>query len=223
MGKIILGYWNIRGLAEAARLMLEYGGLEYEDKRYQCDMDPPYDRSEWMNVKYTFGMAFPNLPYLIDGDTKISESWAIYRYIARKIGMKLESDKAQTEADMLEGVVNTLRRDFSGVCYNPGFADKRESMKASQLIKLKQFEDYLGDKKFLTGDEISHVDFAFYETLAHHQLLFPDIFAKFPKIQSYVTRFECLEKISAYLKSDRFKKFPINNPMAKWGGKYELD
>jgi len=30
--KIVLGYWNIRGLAERVRLLLEYVGLPYEQK-----------------------------------------------------------------------------------------------------------------------------------------------------------------------------------------------
>ena len=39
-------------------------------------------------------MDFPNLPYLIDGEVKLSESWAIAKYIARKYGKQLlgESD-----------------------------------------------------------------------------------------------------------------------------------
>ena len=35
-------------------------------------------------VKHTIGMDYPNLPYLIDGDVKMSESLAMLKYIARK-------------------------------------------------------------------------------------------------------------------------------------------
>lgn len=31
--------------------------------------------------------------------------------------------------------------------------------------------------------------------------------------------FQALEKIDAYMKSDRFIKTPVNNKMAKWGNK----
>ena len=54
-----------------------------------------WDRTEWTNVKATAefqeGFAFPNLPYLVDGDVKISQSTAMLKYIARKfdIGQKL--------------------------------------------------------------------------------------------------------------------------------------
>lgn len=33
-GKLVLGYWPIRGLAERIRLVLEYTGLQYEQVFY---------------------------------------------------------------------------------------------------------------------------------------------------------------------------------------------
>ena len=42
-------------------------------------------------AEFQDGFAFPNLPYLVDGDVKISQSTAMLKYIARKfdIGQKL--------------------------------------------------------------------------------------------------------------------------------------
>uniref|UniRef100_A0A8C8VVT6 glutathione transferase n=1 Tax=Peromyscus maniculatus bairdii TaxID=230844 RepID=A0A8C8VVT6_PERMB len=45
---------------------------------------PDYDQSQWLNDKFKLGLDFPNLPYLIDGSHKITQSNAIMRYIARK-------------------------------------------------------------------------------------------------------------------------------------------
>lgn len=99
----MLGYWDIRGLAEPARAMLAYGGVDFEDKRYKCGDVPPYDRSVWLDVKFTLGLDFPNLPYMMDGDIKITESWAIYRHIARKVGLMPKSTNDQAICEMLEG------------------------------------------------------------------------------------------------------------------------
>jgi len=33
-GKVVLGYWQIRGLAERCRMLLEYVGLPYEQVQY---------------------------------------------------------------------------------------------------------------------------------------------------------------------------------------------
>lgn len=41
------------------RLLLAYGGVEYEDKRYNFGEN--YDRSEWLNEKFTLGLDFPNV------------------------------------------------------------------------------------------------------------------------------------------------------------------
>ena len=40
-----------------------------------------------MDVKYTLDLSFPNLPYYMDGDFKVTQSNAILRYIARKHNM----------------------------------------------------------------------------------------------------------------------------------------
>lgn len=84
---MVLGYWDIRGLAHAIRMLLEYTDTSYEEKRYTCGEAPDYDRSQWLDAKFKLDLAFPNLPYLMDGKNKITQSNAILRYIARKHNM----------------------------------------------------------------------------------------------------------------------------------------
>ena len=54
------------------------------------------DKKEWFALKMgkiDSGFAFPNLPYMEDGETKISETIAIMVYISEKYGNeKLEND-----------------------------------------------------------------------------------------------------------------------------------
>lgn len=76
--EIILGYWNIRGLAQVPRLLLTYTKANWKDKLYN-------DRESWFNNdKKNMSLAFPNLPYLLDGDLRITESSAINRYIINR-------------------------------------------------------------------------------------------------------------------------------------------
>lgn len=76
--EIILGYWNIRGLAQVSRLLLTYTKANWKDKLYT-------DPNSWFGKdKKSMTFAFPNLPYLIDGDLKMTESIAIYRYIIHR-------------------------------------------------------------------------------------------------------------------------------------------
>ncbi len=75
---IKLGYWGIRGRGQILRLALAYTEAQWENVAYT-------DPAQWFGKdKNSLGLDFPNLPYLIDGDLKISESSAILRYIAAR-------------------------------------------------------------------------------------------------------------------------------------------
>uniref|UniRef100_A0A4X1T2E4 GST N-terminal domain-containing protein n=1 Tax=Sus scrofa TaxID=9823 RepID=A0A4X1T2E4_PIG len=58
---LILGYWDIRGLAHAIRLLLEYTDSSYEEKKYTMGDAPDYDRSQWLSEKFKLGLDFPNV------------------------------------------------------------------------------------------------------------------------------------------------------------------
>lgn len=82
--KPTLGYWNIRGLGAQIRYLLHYLGVEFEDRMYAAGPAPDFDRSEWLNEKYTLGLDFPNLPYLIDDGVRLTETAAIMKYLCSK-------------------------------------------------------------------------------------------------------------------------------------------
>jgi glutathione S-transferase len=49
--------------------------------------------SEYFDAKASgaLGLDFPNLPYLFDGDIKLTQSNAILRHVARRIGIEVTS------------------------------------------------------------------------------------------------------------------------------------
>ena len=69
--------------------MLHYLNVEYNEKLYVLGDAPDFNPQEWATVKFTLGMEFPNLPYYVDGDYKLSETVAIMKYIAAKHDDKL--------------------------------------------------------------------------------------------------------------------------------------
>ncbi|RWS18393.1 glutathione transferase mu class-like protein, partial [Leptotrombidium deliense] len=81
MSKIILGYWNVRGLCDSIRFLLHYAEVEFEDKWYTFGPAPDYASQEWKNDKFNLGLDFPNLPYLLEVDVKLTNSLAILRYL----------------------------------------------------------------------------------------------------------------------------------------------
>ncbi|XP_029995061.1 glutathione S-transferase Mu 1-like [Sphaeramia orbicularis] len=215
-----LAYWDIRGLAQPIRLLLEYTGTNYEDKFYRCGEAPNYDKSCWFDEKPKLGMDFPNLPYLEDGDRKISQSNAIMRYIARKHNLCGETEDEKVRVDIMENQAMDFRNGFVRMCYTD-FDNIKPGYLKMLPDTLKQFSNFLGDRKWFAGDKITFVDFIMYELLDQHRMFHPTCLDEFKNLKDLMDRFEALEKIAAYMKSNRFMKTPVNNKMAKWGNKKE--
>ena len=80
-----LGYWKIRGLGEMVRLVLEVLEQPYENVYYEQGEGPEFSREEWMSVKFTLGLDFPNLPYLQHGDFQMTETIPIMKYLCELV------------------------------------------------------------------------------------------------------------------------------------------
>ena len=69
MGTPILGYWNLRGRISSVRALLYYSRVKFEDKRYTMENANDWFGRDKLNG---LGLDFPNLPYYIDGDVKLT-------------------------------------------------------------------------------------------------------------------------------------------------------
>uniref|UniRef100_A0A2R9AXP9 Glutathione S-transferase n=1 Tax=Pan paniscus TaxID=9597 RepID=A0A2R9AXP9_PANPA len=231
-----LGYWDIRGLAHAIRLLLEYTDSSYEEKKYSMGDAPDYDRSQWLNEKFKLGLDFPNgmlgslvaqlsfagfpsiqLPYLIDGAHKITQSNAILCYIARKHNLCGETEEEKIRVDILENQTMDNHMQLGSFC------PRVEKLKPKYLEelpeKLKLYSEFLGKRPWFAGNKITFVDFLVYDVLDLHRIFEPKCLDAFPNLKDFISRFEGLEKISAYMKSSRFLPRPVFTKMAVWGNK----
>ncbi|XP_018652834.1 glutathione S-transferase 26 kDa [Schistosoma mansoni] len=185
-----LGYWKIKGLVQPTRLLLEYLGEAYEERLYDRN-----DGDVWRNEKFKLGLDFPNLPYYIDGDVKLTQSMAILRYIADKHNMLGGCPKERAEISMLEGAILDIRYGVSRIAYNKEF----ETLKVDFLNQLpgmlKMFEDRLSHNTYLNGDKVTHPDFMLYDALDVN-----------------------LPPIKNYLNSNRYIKWPLQGWSATFGG-----
>nr|AHC02708.1 glutathione S-transferase [Fasciola hepatica]AHC02709.1 glutathione S-transferase [Fasciola hepatica] len=208
-----LGYWKIRGLQQPVRLLLEYLGEEYEEHLYGRD-----DREKWFGDKFNMGLDLPNLPYYIDDKCKLTQSVAIMRYIADKHGMLGSTPEERARISMIEGAAMDLRMGFVRVCYNPKFEEVKGDYLKELPTTLKMWSDFLGDRHYLTGSTVSHVDFMVYEALDCIRYLAPQCLEDFPKLKEFKSRIEDLPKIKAYMESEKFIKWPLNSWIASFGG-----
>jgi len=217
-GKAVLGYWRIRGLAEAIRYVLEYTKTPYVEKLYDVGPAPEYDRSVWLADKSSpkLLLDFPNLPFYLEGDLRITQSGAIIRHLARKNNLCGDNETEHARVDMLEGEIIDWARAIMGICYQDAFEEKLKNVIATVLPDFAaKFEKFLGNNKFLLGNKVTYVDFQFY-TLLDQANIMTKFLGNHAKLSAYHANIRNLPGIKEYLSSSRFFARPINNLMAKF-------
>ncbi|NWS78736.1 GSTM2 transferase, partial [Crotophaga sulcirostris] len=159
----------------------------------------------------------PQLPYLIDGPTKVTQSNAILRYLARKHKMCGDTEEEILRVDLLQNHIVDLCTSFARLCYSPDFEKLKPAYLEQVPGKLRELSRFLGSRSWFAGEKLTFVDFLAYDFLDMHRMFVPEC----PELQGnlgrFLQRFEALEKISAYMKSGRFIRTPIFGWTATWG------
>jgi glutathione S-transferase len=210
--KPIITYFPIRGRAEPIRLMLEELGVEYEEN--------PIAFRQWRDLKPQ--LPFGKVPMYQEGDLKIFESHAIYRYLARKYGLYGNSERDVINCEILEHVLSDAVEAFGRLSWSPDFDNKRQEFIAGPLATtLANLERFLDDlprnKDYWVGDSLTYLDFVGWNYLDFTRALAGDFIYHFPALNHLKRAFESRPKIKAYLQSDR-RPATITVPNAKFGG-----
>ena len=209
-----LGYWKIRGLATPLRYQMAYSGVEYTMTEYEQEDD--LSNKAWLDKKFTLGLDFPNLPYLIDGDFKMSETVPMHKYLADKYCPDLLGKTPQDRANvnMLGNNVVDLKMGITMPCYMSG---KEEEVLAAIDKHLPGILKFKGNNKFLTGDNVTWLDFYFVEVVEFMSRVKDDLYTQHPALQTYKDTVLGLPKLKEYLDSDACieKSRKFNNKSAK--------
>lgn len=176
---IKLGYWNIRGLAQPVRYLLQYTGSSWEDVLFVQGgpTDPiPYDKSCWFTVKPSLGLDFPNLPFMVDESNgiRLTQSQAIIRYVARlhpHLNLLGSDIQSQSKVDLVLAEFADCKGRMTGLQYSAGVSDAAvEFLVGEDYSSLKptlgRFSSFLGERNWFAGDYITVADFVMYEYLA---------------------------------------------------------
>ncbi|EAR99882.2 glutathione S-transferase, amine-terminal domain protein (macronuclear) [Tetrahymena thermophila SB210] len=208
---ITLGYWGVRGLGESVRYLLAYLNVDYKHQAY-------YNPQDWFaKDKAQLKIEFSNLPYLIDGEQKITDSYAISIYIIRKyhredlLGYSEDGSYNEREVKIAQliGVTRDIFQQIVHICFSPQFDKIKDQAFEKGQIFLNQLTDFLGDKQFLLG-HLSLADFLFYEALTYYQVLHSQSITQ--RHEEYMHQFESLPGIKQYLNyaSKNFNSFLLN-------------
>ena len=85
-----LGYHKIRGLGAPCRMLLCFSGEPFYNKAYAGDL-----KEEWFAKDKPALVArnsYINLPYVIDGDTVVTQSNSVLLYLGRKLAIDKDAD-----------------------------------------------------------------------------------------------------------------------------------
>ncbi|OQV21673.1 putative Glutathione S-transferase Mu 1 [Hypsibius exemplaris] len=213
---VTIGYWDqIRGRIQDIRLLLENVGEKYEFQQWSMER-----YGEWFQKKESMPFPFPNLPYLIDGDVKLTQSRAIMQYLGRKHGLAAVTEPERQQEGVIDGVLSELREKWTVLMYaSPNFEEDRKTYETQKLRPLlKQLDCYLADKEYLVGNRLTYNDFTFYELVDYNQLLIPGLLDDYPNVKKLHQKIPLLPGIKEFLASDRSPNPKhINGGPAPWG------
>ena len=221
--KIELSYWNIRGLVEPIKVLLEYLGLPYV-LHSKTDFEQTFKEKAELIEK---GFLFANLPFIKDGDFYLSETVAIMQYVCQKAGRKDMYDSLEDSVRFaeLKGVLLDLK---SGITTPMYVTANKEDLKAKLLqakdrlkSKINGIAKLLSTKSFIF-DRITFLDFYLVEVvemiLDMEKELSLNILDNHRDVYvNYVAKMYNLPKVADYRKSPAFRARPYNSPaMASW-------
>ena len=145
------GYWAIKAHGEVIRMLAAYFKIPLTEYN-------PADDSTWAQEKSNFGAPFPNLPYIVHDDFKLTESRAIIRYmstISNRSDMLSDGCRFICQVIQIYSVMSDIEKSvFSIMRLQTGFEDAYTRVLAeggSVRGKIAEISEFLGDKDFLVG------------------------------------------------------------------------
>lgn len=154
-------YFNLKGRAELARLILAQADVVYEDCRIS--------KEEWESVKPTTPLG--QLPLLeVEGES-LAQSIAIARYLARQHGLAGKTEIAAAQADMVIDSLADLMGPVAAMMREKD-EQKKAEMKRSFSCEtlpgwLTMLERLLTRRggKFFSGGELTWADLAVFNVI----------------------------------------------------------
>uniref|UniRef100_A0A2A4J0N1 glutathione transferase n=1 Tax=Heliothis virescens TaxID=7102 RepID=A0A2A4J0N1_HELVI len=205
MPKYVLTYFDGKGVAESSRLLMAYGGEEFEDIRVSFKDWPE------LKPKTLFG-ALPTLH--IDGK-QYAQSIAISRYFGQKHGLAGDTLEDALEVDQMVDYIMELRVKLSEVHYEADEALKEakfaERAKNVFPTYIERFNSIITKNNgHLALGKLTWADFFFAGILSYLKMMLrmPDLEKQYPAFKQVVENVYSQPKVKAY--TDSFPKYEFD-------------
>ncbi|CAH1639318.1 unnamed protein product [Spodoptera littoralis] len=195
MPKYVVHYFNGKGLGEPIRLLLAYGGEDFEDHRVSPKDWPEYKKNT------VFGQ-MPNLD--IDGK-KYAQSIAICRYLGNKYGLAGDTPEEALEIDQFVDLLVDFRLKAAIVTYEKD--EKLKEQRYEEYSKdvfpeqLDRFNDIIekNNGHYALG-KLTWADFVFAGFFDSIKFIvrIPDLEKKYPAFQRVIDHVYSIPKVKAY-------------------------
>ena len=206
---MIFGYWEMKGRAEPLRYLFAYLNLKIKEENPK----PEY----WFKNRSKLGFDFPDLPYLIDSKTKITQTKAILEYILIKNNKKNFLGKNGIEKiyfKMLYGILEEIQNWMNLIIMNKNYKIFYEKLKDFKFkSKFHYLNKYLKNRKFFL-EELSYIDIFFFYiakmlTKLENALCVDVTLENYENLVRLVERIGNLEGIKQYIDNDKRNHYPM--------------
>jgi len=183
-----LTYFNGRGLAETARQIFAYAGVEFEDVRF------PHDEERAAFKAFKPKAPFGQVPVLEVDGKMLSQSNAINRFLGRQFGLAGANDFEAAQIDALADGLQDMRQKLYPWHMEKDPAKKKELFEklVEETLKpgLQRFEKFLTDNGHghFVGSKMSWFDIQFAETLSNYEEFLHDVLKEFPKLHEFTQK-----------------------------------
>jgi len=193
MPKYTITYFNLRGRAEVARLILKQAGVDFEDKRIE--------REQWPELKKT--IPFGQLPLLEVEGQKICQSVAIARYLAKEVGLAGANNLECAKIDFIADCLVDFMNKFIPIFREQDATKKAELQKKFSEETFGPFMTHLTAMMEANGGEylagkLSWVDLFFFDMLTRMK---DEVKTASPKLAALLDRVGALPNIKKWVET----------------------
>uniref|UniRef100_A0A6M2DNK0 glutathione transferase n=1 Tax=Xenopsylla cheopis TaxID=163159 RepID=A0A6M2DNK0_XENCH len=190
-----LTYFPVKALGEPLRMLMSYGGDDFEDYRFKIE--------DWPSIKPT--MPFGQVPVLEWDGHKVNQSVALARFLGKKYGLGGSDDFENLEIDAIVDTIHDFRAKLAASHYETDEAAKEKKYQQILADVIPYYLDKLdavakANNGHLALKKLTWADFAWAGMIDYmNAMARMDLLAKHSSLKSVVDNVLALPKVQEWV------------------------